>query len=208
MHLYKTSAIPPGTSRSIADRRHVVEYFSLHHAVTLPYHARMPAPAKKRALRRTDVQEPAAQVLRQFRIVFNAVKTHFQQVEKRAGVGGAHVWALSVVRDRPGIGVSELARTMDIHQSTASNLVKSLVERELLKAEKNGDDRRTVQLRLLPEGAKVLRKAPAPFSGVLPEALASLDEATLKRMTKDLALLITALHPADDGAAHRPLAEL
>jgi DNA-binding MarR family transcriptional regulator len=152
--------------------------------------------------------DAAAQVLRQFRIVFNAVKSHFQQVEKRAGVGGAHVWALSVVREHPGIGVSDLARTMDIHQSTASNLVKSLVERELIKAERNGDDRRTVQLHLLPEGAKVLRKSPAPFAGVLPQALSNLDAAALRRLSKDLARLIAELQPEDDRAARKPLAEL
>jgi DNA-binding MarR family transcriptional regulator len=208
MHLYKTSAIPPGTRPPARNRGQAVEYFSTCGVEPLTYHLRMPATAKKRPASRPQTQDPAALVLRQFRIVFNAVKTHFQQVEKRAGVGGAHVWALSVVRDKPGIGVSELARAMDIHQSTASNLVKSLVERELLKAEKNGDDRRTVQLRLLPQGAKVLRKAPAPLSGVLPQALARLDEAALKRMTKDLALLIAELQPEDDGAAQRPLAEL
>lgn len=168
----------------------------------------MPTTAKTRAASRSGSQDSAALALRQFRIVFNAVKAHFQQVEKRVGVGGAHVWALSVVRDKPGVGVNDLARAMDIHQSTASNLVKSLVERELLKAEKNGDDRRTVQLRVLPAGIKLLRKVPAPFSGVLPEALTRLDDATLKRLTKDLARLIAVLHPEDDGAAQRPLAEL
>ena len=49
--------------------------------------------------------EPAARVLRQFRQVFNAVKTHFRQVEKTVGLGGAQVWALSVIRDIPGIGI-------------------------------------------------------------------------------------------------------
>jgi len=31
----------------------------------------------------------STRVLRQFRVVFNAVKTHFRQVEREAGVGGA-----------------------------------------------------------------------------------------------------------------------
>ena len=31
------------------------------------------------------------------------MKTHFQQVERAAGLGGAQLWALSIVRDRPGI---------------------------------------------------------------------------------------------------------
>lgn len=154
----------------------------------------------------SDIGEPAARVLRRFRLVFNAVKTHFQQVERKVGVGGAQLWALSIVRARPGIGVNDLAAAMDVHQSTASNLVKSLAERGLLLAEKNGADRRTVQLRVLPAGAAVLRKAPGPMTGVLPQALASLDPKTLARLDADLAKLITALD-ADERAANIPLGQ-
>lgn len=154
----------------------------------------------------SEIGEPAAQVLRRFRLVFNAVKTHFQQVEKKAGVGGAQLWALSLVRDRPDIGVNDLAQAMDIHQSTASNLVKTLIARGLVAGAKNGVDRRTVQLRILPAGAAVLRRAPGPLTGVLPEALASLDARTLKRLDSDLAKLITALD-ADERAANIPLGQ-
>jgi len=38
---------------------------------------------------------PELRVLRQFRVVFNGINTHFQQVGKRAGPGGAQAWALS-----------------------------------------------------------------------------------------------------------------
>lgn len=151
--------------------------------------------------------DPTARVLRKFRMVFNAVKSHFQQVEKRAGVGGAQLWALSVVRERPGIGVNELARLMDIHQTTASNLVKALVASALLSAERNGPDRRAVQLHVLPGGTRVLRKAPGPFAGVLPDALARLDPATLERMDQDLGALLSQLK-ADERAAGTPLAHL
>lgn len=136
---------------------------------------------------------PPARVLRRFRVVFNAVKNHFREVEKKAGVAGAQLWALSVVHDCPGIGVSDLARAMDVHQSTASNLVKTLLERNMVEVRKDATDRRTVQLHLLPAGAKVLRRAPGPFAGVLPEALAALDAQTLSRLDKDLGTLIDAL---------------
>ena len=154
-----------------------------------------------------DPSEPSVRVLRRFRLVFNAVKTHFQQVEKRAGVGGAQVWALSVIRSTPGIGVNALARAMDIHQTTASNLVKAMVAAELVAAEKRGEDKRTVQLRILGAGSRVLRKAPGPFTGVLPQALATLDAATLERLDRDLAVLIAALN-ADERAAGIPLAQM
>jgi DNA-binding MarR family transcriptional regulator len=164
-----------------------------------------PAPASPAA--HDEHGAAAAHVLRRFRLVFNAVKTHFQQVEKKAGVGGAQIWALSVVRDNPGIGVNALASAMDIHQTTASNLVKLLVNAELLAAAKNGADRRTVQLRVLPAGTRILRKAPGPFAGVLPEALARLDAATLRRLDRDLSALIRELG-GDDKAAGIPLAQM
>lgn len=137
--------------------------------------------------------QASTRVLRQFRLVFNAVKTHFQQVEKRAGIGGAQVWALSVVHDRPGVGMNDLARAMDIRQPTASNLVKSLVVQGLMEVRKQAPDRRSVQLHLLPAGAKVLQRVPGPFAGVLPQALDSLDEPMLARLEQDLKALLAVL---------------
>jgi DNA-binding MarR family transcriptional regulator len=175
--------------------------------------ARVTRPAPARAAVATaavihrDGDDARVRVLRQFRQVFNAVKTHFQQVEKKLGMGGAQVWALSVIRDTPGIGVGELARSMQVHQSTASNLVRTLVERELVATSKHGEDRRMVQLRLLPAGTRLLRRSPGPFAGVLPAALSTLDEKTLKRLEKDLARLLVALD-ADEHAGDILLAEL
>jgi DNA-binding MarR family transcriptional regulator len=147
--------------------------------------------------------ETAAQVLRQFRLVFNAVKTLFQLVEKRAGVGGAQLWALSLVQAQPGLGMKDLAAHMDIHQSTASNLAKALAERGLVEVRKESADRRTVQLHLLPEGRRVLRKAPAPFSGVLPDALQRMDPKALARLRKDLGVLLQTLGGRErDGRIH------
>lgn len=147
---------------------------------------------------------PPQRVLRQFRIVFNAVKTHFRQLERDSGLGGAQVWALSVIDSQPGIGATSLGRAMDIHQSTASNLVRGLVERGYVAAAREGTDRRNIALRILPAGQEVLRRAPAPLAGVLPNALATLDEATLLRLEQDLATLIARLD-ADEAAGKIPL---
>lgn len=173
----------------------------------MPQATRSPAAVAARAQPATQTDEAAAHVLRRFRLVFNAVKTHFQQVEKNAGIGGAQLWALSVVRAQPGIGVNGLARAMDIHQTTASNLVKALVTLELMVAERNGPDRRAVQLRVAPAGNRILRKAPGPFAGVLPEALARLDAKTLQRLDRDLAKLLAELD-VDERAAGIPLAQM
>jgi DNA-binding MarR family transcriptional regulator len=155
----------------------------------------------------TGVTAPSTRVLRQFRIVFNAVKSHFRQVEREAGVGGAQLWALAVIAGTPGIGVTGLARELDIHQSTASNLTKTLIERGLVTATREGLDRRSVALRLLPAAEQVLEKAPMPFTGVLPDALAALDPETLARLERDLGTLIAAL-AADEAGANTLISQL
>jgi DNA-binding MarR family transcriptional regulator len=154
-----------------------------------------------------DTDQAAVAVLRQFRQVFNAVKSHFQQVEKTVGMGGAQVWALSIVREQPGIGVGALAKAMSIHQSTASNLVRTLIDREMVAAVKQGADRRAVQLNLLAGGATVLKNAPGPFAGLLPDALRSLPPEALARLREDLGQLIVAI-AADEAGASIPLSEI
>ena len=155
----------------------------------------------------SGIPEPAAQVLRQFRLVFSTVRSHFRDVQRQADVGGAQLWALSVVHKHPGIGVSGLAKAMNIHQTTASNLVRSLVAQKLIATEKNGPDKRTVQLRLLTAGKRVLLRAPGPLMGVLPDALCRLDAKTLARLDHDLAALLKVLN-ADERAAGIPLAQM
>jgi len=177
-------------------------------------------PSKKAAAKRVAANKPSAggrasakpaaqatvRVLRRFRLVFNAIKTHFREVEKKAGVAGAQLLALSIVQERPGVGVTQLARAMDVHQSTASNLVRSLIEQDLVQARRAGTDRRTVQLHVMAAGARALRRAPGPFAGVLPTALSSLDAITLARLERDLGKLIAALG-VDERGAHIPIGQ-
>ena len=154
-----------------------------------------------------DNRTNPARVLRRFRVVFNAVRAHFHAVEKQAGLGGAQVWALNVIREHPGIGVGALAKSMDIHQSTASNLVKLLLRKELISMGKASADRRQVELQILPVGLSILSQVPGPFEGILPGALQQLPPDCLLRLDHDLGALI-ALLKADENAAGIPLADL
>lgn len=161
---------------------------------------RAPSPRKTPPAAAAPAPAPATRVLRRFRVVFNAVKTHFRAVEKKAGISGAQLWALHIIQEQPGIGVGGLARAMDVHQSTASNLLRALLEKELVSAGRDGDDRRSVQLRATPRAGRVLAKAPGPFTGVLPEALERLDARTLARLERDLDRVIAELGVNEQGA--------
>lgn len=128
-------------------------------------------------------------------------------MEKELGLGGAQIWALGVIKTHPGIGMGGLATQMEIHQSTASNLVKSLLQKELISLKKATDDRRNVHLKVLPAGVRLLKKAPGPFEGVLPQALGQMEAQTLQRLDQDLATLIALLN-VDESAAQTPLAQI
>ncbi len=157
----------------------------------------------------TEAAAQSTRVLRQFRVVFGAVRQHFHQIEKQAGIGGAMVAALGYVQAQPGMRVSELAVAMDVHQSTASNLIKQLVQRGLITAEKGEDDRRSVRLLLQPAGQAVLAKVSGPREGVLPRALSGLSDEALSQLEHGLHALLKQL-PVDHEAptARTPLADL
>lgn len=150
-------------------------------------------------------EDHASRVLRQFRLIFNTVRRHFQSMEKQSGMGGAQTWALSLVAQHPGLGVTDLAGRMDVHQSTASNLVRSLIKSGYVHSEKSAQDKRVVELYVMPEGLKLLRKIRGPFSGVLPHALQAIDEITLLQLESNLAVLINQLE-VDEHAARTPIA--
>jgi DNA-binding MarR family transcriptional regulator len=128
-------------------------------------------------------------------------------MEKQVGLGGAQVWALSIIANSPGIGMGRIAAEMDIHQSTTSNLVKELQRKKLISVAKAIEDRRNAQIHALPAGLKLLESVEGPFTGVLPKALDQLSVTVLKRLDKDLGALIEILN-ADETAAEIPLANL
>ncbi|MDR3055774.1 MAG: MarR family transcriptional regulator [Zoogloeaceae bacterium] len=142
----------------------------------------------------------AMDVLKQFRSVFTAIKQHFQQVEDICRISGAQLWALAVVVRQPGLRVSDLAKNMEIHQSTASNLIERLVELKMLKKTRSEQDQRVVHLSPTPEGVNLIGKAPQPFEGALPEALRQMTPEDLGQLHTLLGKLLTILDaPENDG---------
>ncbi|MDR3159857.1 MAG: MarR family transcriptional regulator [Zoogloeaceae bacterium] len=135
----------------------------------------------------------AMEVLKQFRAVFSAVKQHFQQVEAVCQVSGAQLWALAVVARQPGLRVSDLARAMAVHQSTASNLVDRLVELKLIEKTRSRHDQRVVHLTPTPSGVERVEKAPQPLEGALPGALDKLSPEELNQLHTLLKRLLLVL---------------
>lgn len=161
-------------------------------------------PRRKRAADGPAAAQAARSVLRRFRVVANTVRQTSRGLTARAGLPSARVRVLIVLRDHPGLGVAELARKLSIHSSTASNVLRPLLEEGLVSSRRNPDDRRLVQLRATARGLRALASAPGGVGVLLHQALRRLDAATLARLDRDLAVLIAALG-SDERGAHTPL---
>jgi DNA-binding MarR family transcriptional regulator len=136
-------------------------------------------------------------VLQQFRVLFKSIRRHYQHVERRAGISGAQLWALAEVAANPGVEVGHLARTLAIHQSTTSNLLRRLQTQKLVSRKRQGEDQRTVQLFATGKGLNLLRGAPKPLIGVLQQALSDLPSGSLGVLHRQLSKLIAVMRAKD-----------
>ena len=152
-----------------------------------------------------DARKWPYEVLKQFRLIFKAVQQHSQWVETRCGVTSAQLWAMWELSRNPGLRVTDLAKAMSIHHSTASNMLDKLAKKGLIKRERVSEDQRVVTLNLSQEGVDLLEQAPSPAQGILQHALFCLPEAVLQSLAKDLDALVKEMEIKDDEAAMQPL---
>ena len=148
------------------------------------------------------------QVLKKFRIIFGSVRQQFRDIEQTCGITGSQLWILQEVANTSGIGVSVLADRLSIHQSTASQLIEKLVSRQLVIKERSKEDQRRVGLWLTADALALLKKAPGPAEGLLPEALQSLSESSLLILENSLIEVIGQLRIRDEKLAEKPLSDL
>jgi DNA-binding MarR family transcriptional regulator len=144
-------------------------------------------------------------ILGKFRILIRAAQRHSTAIQKRCGISGAQLWMLQELRDAPGLRVGELATRMAIHQTTTSNLLDSLEKSGYVMKSRDESDQRVVNLSLTPSGAKVLRKAPQPARGMLPEALAKISAADRAKLNAGLQALLDVIEQPDQGVGEKPL---
>jgi len=147
-------------------------------------------------------------VLEQFRVLFKSVRRHYHSVERRAGISGAQLWVLAEVAASPGVEVSRLARTLAIHQSTASNLLRRLQTQKLVSRKRGGKDQRTVQLFVTGKRRPGAQGCAEAADCVLQQALSDLPSGSLGVLHRQLSGLISVMKAKDLEARAIPLSEI
>ena len=155
----------------------------------------------------TVVPDQAVRVLKQFRVIFSAVKEHYRRVEQITGISGSHVWALVVIDENSGIRPGALNDRLAIHQSTASNIVRHLVAQGYVLRTRSQTDARAFELATTPKGHELLARVPEPKMGLLVNALAEMPNASVASLEGLLDHLIARMGQpaASQSSAFEPL---
>lgn len=148
---------------------------------------------------------PVLQALQGFRLIFGSARRYDANVRRYSGIPGSLLWALSEVDRSGGLSVSGLAECMALHQTTASNLVNALVQRDLIRRARDPHDRRMVRLHVSNQGRRALRDAPRPHAGLLMDALSRLEREKLSQLLGGLAAVVAEIRRADIRAAGKTL---
>lgn len=149
----------------------------------------------------------AKDALQHLRVIVRTTQAHSRWIEKSSGVSGAQLWAMWELFATPGQKVSELSRALSIHQSTASNMLDKLEEKQLIRRDRSGPDQRVVQLFLTGKGTDLLSDAPRPAQGAIYDALRSMPDQDLKQLNAGLISLMDNMKIAEEQAAMQPISE-
>jgi DNA-binding MarR family transcriptional regulator len=162
-----------------------------------------------RAARKSPSASAKAQLelltLQELRTIFGSARRHDAEVRRQAGISGSQLWALSEIARAEGMRVNDLSARMALHQTTASNLINALVERNLIRRGRDESDQRVVRLHVTTDGKRMLLRAPGPYAGLLVDALRHLKAPELRRLQAALSVLSTVLRDAAADAAGQTL---
>jgi DNA-binding MarR family transcriptional regulator len=144
-------------------------------------------------------------IIQQLRLVIRASQKHSRWIEAESGVSSAQLWAMWELFAAPGMRVSDLSRSLSIHQSTCSNMLDKLQDKGLVKRERAGPDQRVVRVYLTAQGTDILATAPRPAQGMLTHALHKLSDESQQQLEQALDQLLEVMDFCEDGAALEPL---
>jgi DNA-binding MarR family transcriptional regulator len=139
-------------------------------------------------------------VLDAVRRIFQALHESSRWAEKHLGLTGAQLFVLQKLADSPCLSLNELAARTHTHQSSVSAVVARLVERGLVVRGPGESDARRVELRLSPEGRKVIRRAPDLPQQLLIHGIERLPAAHRRALAASLDALTKAMDVSERNA--------
>jgi DNA-binding MarR family transcriptional regulator len=170
-------------------------------------------PGRKRPRQLTDGRVREARIagtvevrsaLDALRRIVQTLRIGAREVEQRAGLSSAQLFALQQIAEHPSVSINDLAGLTFTHQSSVSVVIQRLAAEGLVVKLVSPDDRRRQRLALTATGRRALGRAPAAVQERLIDAIASLPAGERRALARTLGEVARRLAPTD-VTAHPPM---
>lgn len=151
-----------------------------------------------------DLDAAAASFVDAMRGIVHALRGASRTSEQQLGVHGAELLVLRKLADAPAASLAELAARTQTDPSTASVVVRGLVERGLATRTVAREDRRRTLIAITAAGRRVVQAAPEPAHSRVARVAAPLGPAELRAVASqlgNLAVRLTAVRDAGAGGS-------
>jgi MarR family transcriptional regulator, organic hydroperoxide resistance regulator len=133
-------------------------------------------------------EEPEiAEIVQTLRRLFRAIHEYSKAIQRKSGLSGPQVWALTILKAEAGLSARELAARMFVHPSTVTGIVNRLVRKGAITRTVDSKDKRGVRLSATRSGGRILKTTPPPVQVGLTRALAALPPRRLRDLRTSLA---------------------
>jgi DNA-binding MarR family transcriptional regulator len=109
---------------------------------------------------RAILMETYDQVLVSLRQIIRAIDLHSKRLERESGLTGPQLLVMQLIGASGETTAGVIARKVSLSQATVTSILDRLERKELLKRERNAEDKRKVMVTLTEAGGKALEKAP------------------------------------------------
>ena len=134
-----------------------------------------------------------------FRRILRELRLHARKAELATGLSASQAFVLTMIGERPGASVNEIAEATMTDRSSAAAVLDRLVERGYVVRHQAAHDRRRAEFTITPRGRRGMRRAPTPPTVALVDGIRSLTPVRRRALAKSLSALTRAM-----GISHEP----
>jgi DNA-binding MarR family transcriptional regulator len=128
-----------------------------------------------------------------FRRILRQLRLHARKAELATGLSASQAFVLTVIAQRPGASVNEIAEATMTDRSSAAAVLDRLAERGHIFREQSERDRRRAEFRITANGRRAMGRAPTPPTVALVNGIRALSRAEGRALAESLTALTQAM---------------
>jgi DNA-binding MarR family transcriptional regulator len=128
-----------------------------------------------------------------FRRILRELRLHARKAELATGLSASQAFVLTMIAQRPGASVNEIADATMTDRSSAAAVLDRLTERGHVVRQQSERDRRRAEFTITASGRQAMRRAPTPPTVALVNGIRGLSRTKGRALADSLTALSQAM---------------